>query len=208
LLDQLAYTYNNDGSEVITGSFIQGKPYTSYVQDLNAQHQETSATYYLANGNVYENQTFTYNQNGTTSEVITGLTGITQENILIDHSGNNENTFTYYTNNTVAAYFYENGQTFTSNGEATSINIMNGTSADTFNINGAFGEVVVYGYLPGSETMNFDHNDFANIAAVEAHTSAYGANGTIIKLDANDYVILQGVTVAQFEAHTSDWHFI
>lgn len=79
---------------------------------------------------------------------------------------------------------------------------------DTLNFAHAFNVVSINGYMPGSETINFDHNDFANIAAVEAHTHAYGANGTIIQLDANDYIILNGITVAQFEAHTNDWHFI
>ena len=63
-------------------------------------------------------------------------------------------------------------------------------------------------YVPGSNTMNFDHNDFANIAALEAHATQDAHGNTLITLDANDVITLTGVSLSQFEAHTSDWHFI
>ena len=81
------------------------------------------------------------------------------------------------------------------------------TTGDTFNFTGSFGGIVVTNYVPGSETINWDHNDFANIAAVEAASRQSGGN-TVITLDANDSITLVGVTLSQFEAHTSDWHFI
>ena len=88
------------------------------------------------------------------------------------------------------------------------IKITAGTSGDTFNFTGSFGGIVVTNYLPGSETINWDRNDFANIAAVESHARQDGAGDTVITLDANDTITLVGVTLSQFEAHTSDWHFI
>jgi hypothetical protein len=56
--------------------------------------------------------------------------------------------------------------------------------------------------------MNFDHNDFANVAAVEAHATQDAHGDTVISLGADDVITLVGVTLGQFEAHTSDWHFV
>jgi PII-like signaling protein len=207
LIETLQYTYNQDGSETINGSNITGKAYTSFVESLNTAHQETNIAYYTANGSLYENEAFTYNQDGTTGVVITGLAGINEETLLYAANGSLENQFIYYTGNSVTAYFYENGQTFSSNGETAAIKITSGTSGDTFNFTGSFGGIVVTNYLPGSETINWDHHDFANIAAVEAASRQSGGN-TVVTLDANDTITLVGVTLSQFEAHTSDWHFI
>jgi hypothetical protein len=208
LITQLNYLYNPDGTETITGTHIVGKPYASFVQNLDTQHRVSTATYYNPDGSVYDSQSFTYNQDGTTSESVTGLQGITLETFLIDAHGGIENEFVYYNNNSVTVYLQENGQTFTSNGELTGIKITSGTSGDTFNFTGHFGTMYISNYVAGSETINWDHNDFANIAAVEAHARQSGNGDTVITLDANDVITLTGVSLAQFEAHTSDWHFI
>jgi hypothetical protein len=208
LLEQLNYTYNNDGSYVAYGSDIVGKPYTTFTFNYNASHQLVNAEYFAANGSEYENVAYTYNQNGTTGEVITGLSGITQETVLLDTHGSMENEFVYYANNTQTVYFFENGQSFASDGEFTSLKITAGTTGHTFSFTGAFNEVFISNYAPGSETINWDHNDFANIAAVEAHAYQDGGGDAVVKLDANDYIVFTGVSLATFEAHTSDWHFI
>jgi len=105
-------------------------------------------------------------------------------------------------------YFGTDGQNFTSNGHAADIFVSNGSIADTFDFNGNFGTITVTGYQPGSDTLNFDHNDFANIAAVEAHATKDSHGDTVIALNATSSITLMGVTLSQFEAHASDWHFI
>ncbi|MGD0189670.1 MAG: hypothetical protein ABSD74_02895 [Rhizomicrobium sp.] len=208
LVEQISYTYNQDGSYIANGSDIVGKPYTSFTWDFNAAHQITNAEYFLANGSEYENVAYTYNQDGTTSELITGLSGINQETVLLDQHGNLENEFIFYTNNTETVYFYENGQTFTSSGETTGLKITAGTTGHTFNFNGDYGMIYISNFSAASDTINWDHNDFANIAAVEAHARQDGAGDTLVTLDNNDVIQFTGVSLAQFEAYAQDWHFI
>jgi hypothetical protein len=94
-------------------------------------------------------------------------------------------------------------------GVAETITLSSGTSGDTFNFEPTSGMVTIKGYVPGSESLDFSHSVFANPAALELHvTSSGGGANTIITLDASDVITLTGVTVANFEAHSSDWHFI
>ena len=81
-------------------------------------------------------------------------------------------------------------------------------AADTFSFDNHFGAITVAGYLPGYDTIDFDHNDFLNVAAVEAHATQDTHGDTIITLGPNDTITLLGVTLNQFESHTADWHFI
>jgi hypothetical protein len=104
--------------------------------------------------------------------------------------------------------FTQSGQAFTSTGVAADISILAGTAHDTFTFDGNFGAITINGYLPGENVLNFDDSDFANIAAVEAHAAQDAHGDTIITLSAHDTITLTGVTLSQFEAHTSDWHFI
>jgi hypothetical protein len=106
---------------------------------------------------------------------------------------------------------YTTGVSVTSSptGVTETFTVENSVTGDTFTFNPTFGKVTINGYVPGSETLNFNHTVFANIAAVEAHATSTGAGAnTTITLDASDTITLNGVTLSNFEAHSSDWHFI
>jgi hypothetical protein len=107
--------------------------------------------------------------------------------------------------------FYATGLSFTTSptGQAETYTAENGVTGDTFTFNPTFGKVAIIGYVPGSETLDFNHAVFTNVAAVEAHATSTGSGAnTTITLDANDVITLTGVTLSNFEAHSSDWHFI
>jgi len=105
-------------------------------------------------------------------------------------------------------YFEQSGQMFTSTGASTNISILAGTSHDAFHFDGAFGHVAIAGFAPGANTLVFDHNDFANTAALEAHAVQDAQGDTVITLDAHDTIMLRDVSLAAFETHASDWHFM
>jgi hypothetical protein len=105
-------------------------------------------------------------------------------------------------------YFEQSGQMFTSTGESTNISILPGTSHDAFHFDSAFGHVAIAGFAPGANSLVFDHNDFANTAALEAHAVQDAQGDTVITLDAHDTIILRDVSLAAFETHASDWHFM
>ena len=62
--------------------------------------------------------------------------------------------------------------------------------------------------MPGANTLVFDHNDFANAAALEAHAVQNAEGDTVISLDAHDTIVLRDVSLAAFDSHASDWHFV
>ena len=105
-------------------------------------------------------------------------------------------------------YLEQSGQTIASTGENTNISILAGTSHDTFRFDGAFGHVAIAGFVPGANTLVFDHNDFANAAALEAHAVQNAEGDTVISLDAHDTIVLRDVSLAAFDSHASDWHFV
>ena len=105
-------------------------------------------------------------------------------------------------------YFEQGGQMFTSTGASSNISILAGTSHDAFHFDGAFGHVAIAGFAPGANTLVFDHNDFANTAALEAHAVQDAQGDTVITLDAHDTIMLRDVSLAAFETHASDWHFM
>ena len=62
----------------------------------------------------------------------------------------------------------------------------------------------------GHATINIDHTLFADVAsmlAASTHAANAGAD-TIIVSAANDTLILQGLTMAQVQAHASSFHLV
>jgi serralysin len=81
--------------------------------------------------------------------------------------------------------------------------------ADSFVFNATFGHDTITDFAPGHDAIYIDHAAFANMSAlVAAITSASGALDTVITLDPGNSITLAGVTKAQVQAHSSDFHFV
>ncbi|MEA2896061.1 MAG: hypothetical protein QOJ84_1676, partial [Bradyrhizobium sp.] len=81
-----------------------------------------------------------------------------------------------------------------------------GNGADTFVFAANFGKDVITDLKPNEDVIQFDHSLFANFASVQSHAANDGHGNTVITLDANDTITLQGVTVTQL--HASDFLFV
>jgi hypothetical protein len=144
---------------------------------------------------------------------VTGVTGQSYSQLVETFAaGNVVTTKEFFLNSgALLTQIYTTGVSVTSSptGVTETFTVENSVTGDTFTFNPTFGKVTINGYVPGSETLNFNHTVFANIAAVEAHATSTGAGAnTTITLDASDTITLNGVTLSNFEAHSSDWHFI
>jgi Ca2+-binding RTX toxin-like protein len=85
--------------------------------------------------------------------------------------------------------------------------IAGGAGADTVVVQPGFGRDVVSDFDgAGGDVILFDRDVFASFAEVMAHAAVYGADGTVITLDAEDKLILLGVDRASLVA--SDFAFV
>jgi hypothetical protein len=93
---------------------------------------------------------------------------------------------------------------------ATSANqILTGTSSnDTFVFAHAFGNATITNFQPTNDVIQIEHSVFANVQALLAATQDDGHGNVVITADAHDSITLQHVTVAQLQAHQSDFHII
>jgi hypothetical protein len=144
---------------------------------------------------------------------VTGVTGQTYSEFDETFAaGNVLQTKVFHLNTgALLTQIYASGVSVTSSptGVTETFTAENGVTGDTFTFNPTFGRIQINNYVPGSESLDFNHTVFANIAAVEAHAASTGAGAnTTITLDASDTITLTGVTLSNFEAHSSDWHFI
>lgn len=201
----------------VTGLTVFGNSVASFTETESA-HQPSQILYYNASNTLVDDRTFTYNQtefgqSNTTVQTNTQVAGAGwSQEVTVLNTGSQVIAQTFdYTSGKVVIDGFANGLTFQSpstSGALETITAENGTTNDVFNFSVNFGQMTINGYVPGSETMNFSSSDFANIAAVENHTSQNGSGYAVITLDAHDTITLVGVSVSQFESHSSDWHFI
>ncbi|MGO1076862.1 calcium-binding protein [Inquilinus sp. CA228] len=85
--------------------------------------------------------------------------------------------------------------------------IAGGAGADTVVVQPGFGRDVVTDFDgAGGDVILFDRDVFASFAEVMAHAADYGADGTVITLDADDKLILLGVDRTALVA--SDFAFV
>jgi fibronectin-binding autotransporter adhesin len=80
---------------------------------------------------------------------------------------------------------------------------------DNFVFNKNFGSATIGDFNVNTDTIDIDHSLFANVTALLQHAhSANSGHDTIITDAAHDKLTLTGVTLAQLQAHQSDFHFI
>jgi hypothetical protein len=89
---------------------------------------------------------------------------------------------------------------------------LNGAAAgnDMFVFSGDFGQVTVKNFISSGgnhDTLLLDHSEFANLAAVIAHTHQVGANTVITAPNPADTITLTGVTASQLTASAHDFAF-
>jgi hypothetical protein len=83
-----------------------------------------------------------------------------------------------------------------------------GAGNDTFVFNPGFGKVTVTDFNVSQDGLRFDHTLFTNATASQVLSQTHDSSaGAVIVVDTNDTVTLTGVTVAQLQSHTSDFHF-
>jgi hypothetical protein len=99
------------------------------------------------------------------------------------------------------------GQAFTATNHNTSWTIT-GATAESFVFQAGFGQDVIAGYAPGQDSISISHTLFANFAAMFSHTASDGKGDVVITYNANETLTLTNVTLAQVQAHASDFHFI
>ena len=84
--------------------------------------------------------------------------------------------------------------------------MLGSAAADTFAFNPNFGHDTVANYTPGTDQFNFDHTDFADVAAIMAATS--DVNGNAVITHGADTVTLVGVDTATVHQHQNDFHIV
>ena len=91
---------------------------------------------------------------------------------------------------------------------ATSANqTLTGTdSNDTFVFTSGFGHDTITNFQPTADVIQIDHSVFADVQALLAATQDNGHGNAVITADQNDSITLTNVTVAQLQAHQSDFH--
>lgn len=94
------------------------------------------------------------------------------------------------------------------NGSGGTDTLTGGLGADSFVFAPSFGKQTIADFHPGEDIIQFDHALFANTAGLMAHMADDGSANAVITLDANDTVIVQGVTSATLQLHLSDFHFV
>jgi VCBS repeat-containing protein len=97
----------------------------------------------------------------------------------------------------------------TFNNVGNGVTIFSGGGQDTFNFNPGFGSATIANFNVATDTINIDHTLFPNVAAILASAApANSGHDTTITDAAHDQITLTGVTVAQLQAHSSDFHLI
>jgi hypothetical protein len=79
---------------------------------------------------------------------------------------------------------------------------------DSFVFTPGFGHDTITNFQPTTDVLQIDHSVFANVQALLAATQDDGHGNVVVTADAHDSITLQHVTVAQLQAHHSDFHII
>lgn len=108
----------------------------------------------------------------------------------------------------------QSGETLTAGAGARPTTWLLGGTSESFVLHLGFGKDVVTGYVPGADSFTLDRGEFtalgqvASFASLLSHAASDGHGDVVITLGATDCLTLNGVTLAQLQAHSSDWHFI
>jgi Ca2+-binding RTX toxin-like protein len=79
--------------------------------------------------------------------------------------------------------------------------LIGGTGADTFIFHAGFGKDTISSFDLSKDVLAFDHNLFANVAAILANTTTDAKTGyAVITYDSADTVTLNGITKANYRA--------
>jgi hypothetical protein len=81
-------------------------------------------------------------------------------------------------------------------------------SNDTFVFAPAFGNATITNFQPTTDVIQIDHSVFADVQALLAASQDDGHGNVVITADLHDTITLHNVTVAQLQAHQSDFHII
>jgi fibronectin-binding autotransporter adhesin len=87
------------------------------------------------------------------------------------------------------------------------VTIFSNGGHDNFVFNQNFGSATIGDFNVNTDTIDIDHSLFANVTALLQGAQTVG-HDTVITDAAHDKLTLSGVTVAQLQAHQSDFHFI
>ena len=105
-------------------------------------------------------------------------------------------------NNTITG-----GDTLIGGGQANQTLTGNGNN-DTFVFAPGFGHDTITNFQPATDVLQIDHSVFANVQAILAATQDDGHGNAVITADLHDSITLQHVSLAQLQAHQSDFHII
>ena len=103
------------------------------------------------------------------------------------------------------------GQTLTAIGNTTTLIggpndiLSGGAGADTFVFRPGFGSNTINGFAVGTDTIQFDHTIFTDVADVQSHMQQIGSN-VVIAHDPQNVVTLHDVLLANL--HLSDFHIV
>jgi fibronectin-binding autotransporter adhesin len=89
------------------------------------------------------------------------------------------------------------------------VNIFGGGGQDTFVFNLGFGSATIGDFDVNTDTININHALVDSVSALLASAqSVNSGHDTIMSDTAHDTITLKGVTVAQLQAHPSDFHLV
>jgi hypothetical protein len=147
---------------------------------------------------------------GTETVNVTGVTGQAYGSFTDTYiSGTLAETVDNNTNGSTSVIGYANNLTIAAVGPSSHVESITTTGAhgDTFVFTGSFGNDSVTGFNVANDSIEFSHTEFANVAAVEQHTTQVNGNA-VVTLDSGDTITFVGVSMNSFEAHATDWSFI
>jgi hypothetical protein len=81
-------------------------------------------------------------------------------------------------------------------------------SNDTFIFAPGFGNTTITNFQPTNDVIQIDHSVFTNVQALLTATQEDGHGNLEVTADPHDTITLQNVTLAQLQAHQSDFHII
>jgi len=146
---------------------------------------------------------------GTDTVKVTGVTGQAYGSFTDTYiNGSVGETVENNTNGSTSVIGYVNSLQFQPSGPSAHVETINvtGTHLDNFIFAGTFGNVSVTGFSLANDAIQFSSAEFANVAAVELHTTQVNGNA-VVTLDSGDTITMVGISAASFEAHSNDWSF-
>jgi hypothetical protein len=89
------------------------------------------------------------------------------------------------------------------------VTILGNGGRDNFVFNKNFGSATIGDFNVNTDTIDIDHSLFATVSAIlQGAQSANSGHDTIVTDAAHDTITLSGVTLAQLQAHPTDFHLI